>query len=120
MPVRQGLAGNSLVTSGLKRMIRIVNQLQREYNSYRFRSCVLAHGDLKYKQVRLLQMKTCCKIEVQDDSLVIDLSENTNASMEALLGDIESCGGDVNPWITLMDKVTAHEEEEDREEAVVR
>jgi hypothetical protein len=49
-------------------------------------------------------MKTCCNIQVDEDSLVIDLPEE-GTTLESLLGDIESCGGSEEPWLQLMDKV---------------
>lgn len=52
-------------------------------------------------------MKSSCVIEVEEDSLVIDLPEE-QSGLEAWLGDIESCGGDAAPWLELLDKVIGH------------
>ncbi|MDP4098374.1 hypothetical protein OIN60_16580 [Paenibacillus sp. P96] len=49
-------------------------------------------------------MKSCCIIEVEEDSLVIDLPEE-HSHLDAWLGDVESCGGDAAPWLKLLDKV---------------
>ncbi|WP_068504792.1 hypothetical protein [Paenibacillus kribbensis] len=55
-------------------------------------------------------MKTCCTIQVDEDSLVIDLPEE-GTTLESLLGDIESCGGSEEPWLQLMDKVMGNSSE---------
>lgn len=55
-------------------------------------------------------MKTCCTIQVDEDSLVIDLPEE-GTTLESLLGDIESCGGSEEPWLQLIDKVIGNSSE---------
>ncbi|KJD44428.1 hypothetical protein [Paenibacillus terrae] len=55
-------------------------------------------------------MKTCCTIQVDEDSLVIDLPEE-GTTLDSLLGDIESCGGSEEPWLQLIDKVMGNSSE---------
>ncbi|MFB5267843.1 hypothetical protein ACE41H_13780 [Paenibacillus enshidis] len=61
-------------------------------------------------------MKSSCVIEVEEDSLVIDLPVE-HSDLEAWLGDIESCGGDAAPWVKLLDKVIGQVQNDSSDES---